>query len=260
MSNVALVFNGHCRTFCDHIVSLHRNIIDVCDCDVLISTWSNIDGGFSQDMRSPPALNKELINKLCSVKNFEKLTITAQHRHSEVKDISRSFRSYSTFPAKPWFLSAGLYARKLSSDMLKEHELLRGKPYDSIICMTMDNCVLTPIDNVLLSTKDTLFTQYPDHIKKRGIATAGRLVFGDRETMKFWLDMYDVFETYAAQVPQGVITMEKTVGHAILNSGIKFADAQISYDLVRMNGIRVRYDHTKPQEYTIKRNSPRCGC
>lgn len=265
MSNIALVFNGHSRTFYDHVESLERNIIVPTGCDVIISTWSNIDGGYSQTIKNNSAflqLSEGHVNMLHDVKNLVKLEINSEDRHREVKNIDRCFPSHIYAKAAPRFLSAGLYARKLSAILLEKHELERGRRYDAVISMTMDACILTPMSKALVERRGTLFHPYPSHIRK-GLATSGRIVYGDRDTMRFWLDMYDVFETHVMRTVQddsvNMVTMENIVARAIKDSGINYDDIGMSYNMHRLNGLSITYDHTRPHEIVNKPGTP-CGC
>lgn len=264
MSNVALVFNGHSRTLFDHIESHERNLIIPTECDVIISTWSNIDGGYSQTIRDKQslALKESHVEKLKTVKNLVALEILPEDRHSEVKNIDNCFSRHAYVKAAPKFLSAGLYARKLSSTLLEKHELARGKKYDAVISMTMDACIHSQFDLSRVATQNTLFVPYPNHIKRNKLATSGRIAYGDRETMRFWLDMYDVFENHIRHQNvqlQYAPTMESIVANAILTNHINYDNINVSYSMHRLNGISIMYDHTRPAEFQTAPKAP-CGC
>jgi len=263
MSKIALVFNGHSRTFCDHVESLERNVINPTGCDVIINTWSNVDGGFSQIIKDAKQLQltENQLAQLNGVKNLVKLEVVPEERHVEVKNIDACFPRHTRLKAAPKYLSAGLYARKLSSDLLDRVEKERGSKYDAVISMTMDACVHTPFNKHLIEQTGTLFIPYPRHIKGKKIATSGRIAFGDRETMRFWLDMYDDFEKHSKHASQGqtVITMESIVADAILTNNIKYDGIDMSYSMHRLNGVSITYDHTRPAEMKNPHKTP-CGC
>lgn len=259
MSDVALVFNGHARTFFEHITSIKKNIIDVCDCDVLISTWDVLDGGYSQLIKDQ-ALSDKQKYVLENVPNLVALEINKNDQHNDVKNIRGYFRKNQIFKAHPMFISAGLFARKLSSNLLKSHEAKLGKKYKTVISLTMDVCIRTPIQKSLLETSGTLYIPHPSQIAKKGLAINGRVVFGDRETMNFWLDMYDDIELYAKQTDQHVVLMENIVCNAITKNNIHYANNMLSYDIRRLAGRpALRYLHDKIPEFYVSETEP-CSC
>lgn len=255
--NVALVFHGHSRKFLDHLPSLEKNIINVCDCDVLINTWDRIDGGFSQSVfdETKRVLTSQDIERLSKVKNLVKLEILPEEKQLEATDIAVHFHSKLRFKAPSKFLTGVMYAKKLSMHMLEEHEKSRGKKYDAVISMTMDTCVSTPINVELLTHKDVLHITHPNLIKSHNVATGNRLVFGDREIINFWLNMYDDMPAHAKlyNTPTRSVIMEGIVAHAIKRSNISYANNDVTYDIVRMNNTRIRHDHTMNNEFVINK-------
>lgn len=259
--NVALVFHGHSRKFLDHLPSLEKNIINVCDCDVLINTWDRIDGGFSQSVfdETKRVLTSQDIERLSKVKNLVKLEILPEEKQLEASDMRTHFKHKCYFKAPSKFLTGVMYARKLSSLMLEEHEKTRGKTYDAVISMTMDTCVSSPINTDLLNIKGILYVTHPRLIHTHDIACGNRLVFADRETIKFWLNMYDNMNIHALSVDSRSVIMENIVARAIKHTNVPHANIDVSYDIVRMDGTRIRHEHTRPNEFVIdKRHALPC--
>jgi hypothetical protein len=278
MSDIALLLYGHSRSFYNHITSYQKNIIDVCDCDVLIHTWDKLDGGYSQVIKDQTLLelSKENIEKLSNVKNLVKLEIESEALQNDANDIGTSIinscpNQLIRFKAPSFFLSRCLFARTRARKILEEHEQKRNKKYEFVILSVFDICIQTKIDPIRLMTRDTLFMTHASRIQTEKMVSGGRLIYGDRKNIDVWLNMYESVNDLYSQKhkptgnvnrlvnpPTTTILMEHIAYDTLIKSGVLFDDIALTYDLIRLNGQRIRYDHVMKTEKMMNKFVCKC--
>ena len=185
---IALCLSGHLRTYKNTFESIHMQLINKYDCDVFISTWTNLGNALSYGVeyeegkdKADPVISKESVEKIYSPIAIKMDGAATDPTTIKIKKDYAGLRAKNTAQIAQ---SVIMYYKIWDCNRLKrEHEEKNGFKYDLVIRCRFD----TYIKNIEMEKIDSCVQFIPGYM-----GVCDMMFLGPSQMMDDVCDLYTV--------------------------------------------------------------------
>ena len=225
---VAVCFSGHLRTFIDNIDNFKKNLLDLYNCDVFISTWDSFG---AKERAADNNVNKiktnDLIEKIESLISVKKIFIEEKRDFEIIQLMNKKKVDNRDFNG----MLSMFYKIEHCNQLKIEYERENNFSYDCVVRIRPDLSLITPI---ILPTKknDYNYLYIPIHGDFGGLND--QLAFSNSKNMDIYSSLYTRIVYYLNC--GAVMNPEKLVKFNIDKNKIQTRRFNLKYVIKRSNG------------------------